>query len=197
MLKFENIFYVKIKEKKMVFTWRESLSLGVIKYLKDPELVRYFVEIANKKRKKHVENESRDFHCSLRLTRREKMEELRKLMIKGHYSIVPITCSVPFTNSEWRIRIIKKLLNEILYFREGFLKKNIELESGICVLKEQLVSEKIMSINKYMKYYCYISNREFDEALFDFLLFNDYKDDYPYILLDYDFDGQPVVTIIG
>ena len=69
---------------------------------------------------------------------------------------------------------------------------------GVCIIKEQMFSEKINSVNKYMKYYCYISNSEFSEALFDFMLFNDYQDDeYPYILLDYDFDGQPLINIIG
>ena len=66
----------------MVFTWRESLCLGVIKYLKDPELVRYFACIANKEREKYVESESRKFHCSLRLTREEKIE-YNDLMIRN------------------------------------------------------------------------------------------------------------------
>ena len=170
------------------------MCLGV-KYLKDPELVRYFACIANKEREKYVESESRKFHCSLRLTREEKMEQFKTLMIKGNYSIVPISCSIPFINSEWRI--IKKFLNEILYFREGFMMKVEDLNSGISVRKHQSVNEKIKSVNRYIKY-SNICIREFDEALFDFLLFNDYEDDdYPYILLDYDYDGQPVVTIIG
>ena len=182
----------------MVFTWRESLSLGVIKYLKDPELVRYFACIANKEREKFIENESRKFHCSLRVTKEERWKKIKERdMINYMMSKeVPITLSVPFTIDEWVI--IKKYLNEILYFREGFMKKNVELESGVCIIKEQMFSEKINSVNKYMKYYCYISNSEFSEALFDFMLFNDYQDDeYPYILLDYDFDGQPLINIIG
>lgn len=184
----------------MVFTWRESLSLGVIKYLKDPELVRYFAYIANKEREKYVENESRDFHCSLRVTREERYKKIEELKKRGlhHiiFSTVPINFPVPFTDSEWMIN--KKYLRKILYFREGFMKKNVELESGVCVFKNQMVSEKIKSINKYMKYHRYLRDKELDEALFDFMLFNDYEDaEYPYILLEYDFDGQPLISIIG
>jgi len=197
----------------MVFTWKESLCLGVINYLKDPELVRYFSNIAYKKREKYVEKESREFHCSLRVTKEDRWKKTKELKEKGLYCMmspmVPITCPIPFTNSEWGNG--GENLRNILYFREGFMKKIEGLDNGISVKKNQLVSEKIKCLNKYMKY-SNVRKEEYDEAVYDFMLFNEWRnDEYPYLLLKYDHDlvendydddcddylGQPLITIIG
>ena len=185
----------------MTFTWDELVMIGIIEKLGDLELVIYFMKILKEIKNKYLLEESRKFHCSLRVTKEDRWKKTKELKEKGLYhmmsSMVPITCSIPFTNSEWKKS--SKYLKEILYFRQGFMMKREEQESGISIRKNQLVSEKIRCLNRYMKYYTYISKNEFDEALFDFMIFNDEDDDdYPYIMLDYDYDAQlPSIEIIG
>jgi len=183
----------------MSFSWDELVMIGMIEILGDPELVFYFMKILKKERNKFIENQGRDFHCSLRVTKEDRWEKTKELKEKGLYymmsSMVPITCPIPFTNSEWKNS--SENLRKILYFREGFMMKIDGLDNGISSRKHQLVSEKIKCLNKYMEY-SIIRKEEYDEAVFDYMLFHEWRnDEYPYILLEYDYDSQPLISIIG
>lgn len=185
----------------MSFTWSELVMIGIINYLKDPELVFYFMNILRIKKNLYIENESREFHCSMRLTMRERWSNARELRGKGLFnmmtSMVPITCPIPFSNREWRIN--SKCIREILYFRKGFMKVGYDLDNGISVRKEQTIREKNICLNLIMNKYTNITRRELEEACFDFILFEEHDDgdDDPYVMLEYDYDSQPFISIIN
>ena len=48
-----------------MFAWNELVAIGLIKELKDPELVRYFISILKPLRRDMVEEEAREWHQSL------------------------------------------------------------------------------------------------------------------------------------
>ena len=81
-----------------MFTWNESVGLSMIKYIYDPELVMYFLNIAIQIRREYIDNNSMKYHskrafCSGSLSifksRWNSIELLRKNQkFTEHYEIV-------------------------------------------------------------------------------------------------------------
>ena len=182
----------------MSFSWDELVMIGIIKYLGDPGLVLYFMNILKPMKNLHIENEAREFHCSIRLSvndRWKKSKEYReKRLFYMMTSIVPITCPIPFSNKEWEIN--SRCIRTINYFRKGFMMISRDFKKCFSIRRDQTISEKVMCLSRILNMYTSISLRELEEAYFDFILFDD-DDDRPYIMLDYDYDGQPFINIIN
>ena len=56
--------YESIKKETKMFSWNGLVAIGLIKELKDPELVRYFMSILKPLRRDMVEEEAREWHQS-------------------------------------------------------------------------------------------------------------------------------------
>jgi hypothetical protein len=181
----------------MTLTWGQIVSLLMIRFLGDPGLVYYFMNIL-KPLQREIDCEiDRDFHCSLRVTEgdRLKMRQEGKYM----YDCVPITVRVPMDIKMWLNS--RDILKKILFFREGFMKKEI-FPNGLSELVDQTVEDKIYCINKHMLSFGYPKLDDYIEAFQDYILFSERweEDDpleLPYVLLNHDYDGQPIVTIIN
>ena len=124
----------------------------------------------------------------------------RASLRKGLYDLVnlmvPIRCRLPFTYRMWKIS--SKCMMNILYFRTGFMRVQRDIGYDILVNEEQTKKEKIMCINRIM-ILREIRIKEYEEILFDYLLFSDEGDleDIPYILLTYSSDCRPQMDIIN
>ena len=107
-----------------MFAWNELVAIGLIKKLRDPELVRYFMSILKPLRRDMVEEEAREWHQSLRTNQEDRWNRMAELSQKRKYqemnSAVPITCTLPFDGGMWRSS--RLLLRSIRYFRRGFIK---------------------------------------------------------------------------
>ena len=105
-----------------MFTWNETVAISLISFLRDPELVIYFMSILKPMRRDFVEEEARVWHQSLRITQKERWERVAKLSRQRKFSYmnasVPVTCTLPFDGGMWRNS--KELLKMIRYFRKGF-----------------------------------------------------------------------------
>jgi hypothetical protein len=184
----------------MSFTWRELVCYGMIKKIGEPELVRYFLDILLPLRRDFIEDEARKYHCSLRVSVETRWKVTREFKENGLYhlvnSMVPIRCRLPFTNRMWKIS--SRCMINILYFRMGFMRVQRDIGYDILVNFEQTKEEKIMCINRIMRF-SEIRIKDYEEILFDYLLFSDEGDleDIPYILLTYSSDGQPHMDIIN
>ncbi len=107
-----------------MFTWSELVAIGLIRRLKDPELVIYFMSILKPLRRDLVEDEAREWHLSLRTNQEDRWKRMAELSQKRKYhemnASVPITCTLPFDGGMWRNS--RLLLRSIRYFRRGFIK---------------------------------------------------------------------------
>jgi hypothetical protein len=181
------------KNQVMTLTWNQSVSLLMIRFLGDPGLVYYFMNILKPLQREIDFERDRDFHCSLRVTEadRLKMRQQGKYM----YDCVPITVRVPMDINMWLNS--RDVLKKLLFFREGFMKKYLD---GLSDLVDQTTEDKIYCINKHMTDKSYPKIDEYIEAFQDYLLFSEvipnHRDfEIPYILLT--IDEQPIVTIIN
>tara|TARA_Y100000590_G_scaffold59368_1_gene62987 strand:+ start:1026 stop:1646 length:621 start_codon:yes stop_codon:yes gene_type:complete len=168
----------------MSFTWNELAGLGLIKFLKDPELVLYFLKILKPLRRDFVEEEAREWHESLRVSKEDRWKSVAELSRARKFSqmnsSVPITCKLPFDGGMWRNSCL--LLKSIHYFRKGFLKF-----PGSCRTQHLDGYEEEMSYKQKINTVTLmlgdtITSREFRnewnlsdirEALEDFVLFED------------------------
>ena len=157
-IKFELFFMNSIiKNNKMSFSWNDLVMIGMIKHLLDPELVWYFMEILGPRRRDFVEEESRDYHCSMRITKEERWDKLADRNHTGASHLtnasVPITFPLPFDGRMWRNS--SKALGMIRYFREGFMMKaNITRTHfvGVGDYVDQTFSEKQDTVNLIMNH---------------------------------------------
>jgi hypothetical protein len=180
------------------FTWDQEVALCLIQFLQDPELVRYFLAILRPRRRDLLEDEAREFHESLRMTKEGRWKKVAELsqMRKFHAmnASVPITCTLPFDGGMWRNSCL--LLKSLRYFRETFIKKEVfQLgEEGDPPSNwdiEQTVSEKIETVNLFLdnshvgsKFRSNVSIYGIEEARSDFEIFEeDDETDYPYLLV--------------
>ena len=65
-----------------MFTWNELSALGLIRILKDPELVIYFMKTLKPLRRELVEKESREWHQSLRINQEDRWKSIAELLIE-------------------------------------------------------------------------------------------------------------------
>ena len=102
-------------------TWPQEVSLILIQFLKDPDLVKYFITNIQKF---HLE-EDQKFHCNLRNKKRhvENSSYTPSVPIDGYlpyYSpCVPLSCNLPFTGTQWRTST--KMLSYINCLFPGFI----------------------------------------------------------------------------
>ena len=174
-----------------MFTWNETVAIGILPILGDPELVIYFMGILKPMRRDFIEEEAREWHSSLRITQKKRWERIAKLSRERKFSemnsSVPITCTLPFDGGMWRNS--KELLRMVRYFREGFIRKRAECWWWRRTVDES-ISMKIKIVNllvsetsggNYFRRICSLS--DINTALED--LVNFYKDDVweerPYI----------------
>ena len=107
-----------------MFTWNESVGLSLIKYIYDPELVIYFLNIAIPIRNNYIDDISMKYHskralCSKSLScfksRWNSLEELRiNKQFKMHYEIVSV----------WKKNII--LLKSIRCFQDNSIDELLQ-----------------------------------------------------------------------
>ena len=107
-----------------MFTWNENVALSLIHVLRDPGLIIYFMSLLKPMRREFVEEEAREWHESLRVSKEDRWKSVSDLSKARKFSrmnpSVPITCKLPFDGGMWRNSCL--LLKSIHYFRKGFLK---------------------------------------------------------------------------
>ena len=105
-------------------TWSEEVSLVFLEVLKDPEIIRYLLSIAKPIHNNFIFEEARLFHESLRMTREKRWALTKELSKQRKFhemnNRVPITCTLPFNNIEWRSSC--ELLQSIRYLQYGFIQ---------------------------------------------------------------------------
>tara|TARA_B100001094_G_C18027867_1_gene718537 strand:- start:118 stop:897 length:780 start_codon:yes stop_codon:yes gene_type:complete len=144
---------------KMI-SWNGLVSIGLIKFLKDPELVIHFLKFLKPLRRDVIEEEAREWHISLRTNQQERWKRIAELSQKRKYhamnASVPITCTLPFDGGMWRRS--RTLLKSIRYFRKGFIKRPcwttnmpefelLHYHNGPPPPEEMENSEKISTVN--------------------------------------------------
>ena len=183
-------------------TWSEDVALIFLQFLRDPEIIRYLLDIAKPIHLNFISEEARDFHVSLRMTREKRWaltKELCKLRKFNQMNkIVPITCSLPFDDGMWTRSC--KLLRMIRYFRPSFIQGKYEIYDNHYEDRDLELSLKIRAVNlifedsfrgdSFKNLYCL---GEIQEALSDLEIYedwnintneNEYIENNPYLLID-------------
>lgn len=121
-------------------TWSEDVALIFLQFLYDPELIRYLLSVAKPIHNNYVFEEARLFHESLRMTREKRWALTKELSKQRKFhemnNRVPITCTLPFNNIEWRVSC--DLLQSIRYFISGFIRKKypVREEEGSLICED-------------------------------------------------------------
>jgi len=205
-----------------MFSWNENVAISLIHVLRDPELIIYFVSLLKPMRREFVEEEAREWHESLRVSKEDRWKSVAELSRARKFSLmnssVPITCKLPFDGGMWRNSCL--LLKSIHYFREGFLKFPGEARTHLLHLgyeKEMSYKQKINTVtlmlsdtSKGRDFRNQWSLSDIREALEDFVLFEDtehaYSDDpdleeeIPFIIVEkFRINGEykPIMEIIN
>jgi hypothetical protein len=129
-----------------MFTWNESVGLSIIKYIYDPELVMYFLNIAIQIRREYIDNNSMKYHskrafCSGSLSifksRWNSIELLRKNQkFTEHYEIV----------SAWKKYMI--LLKSIRCYQDNTIDELLQkINSPVPYIQDENIWEKIKIVN--------------------------------------------------
>ena len=196
----------------MKMTWMKEVSLILIKFLHDPELIIYLLSIAKPINNRYIFEEAKLFHESLRMTREKRWARTKELSKQRKFhqmnSLVPITCTLPFNNVEWKKS--QNLLKSIHYIRKGFLRRKFLVSNNHCEDVDLEIPLKVKCINHifgddvydhlFLKYF---EIREIQEALSDFEIYQDIDDstgdetpynELPYLLIDIwcRVDGQDI-----
>ena len=203
----------------MSFTWNELAGLGLIKFLKDPELVLYFLKILKPLRRDFVEGEAREWHESLRVSKEDRWKSVAELSRARKFSqmnpSVPITCKLPFDGGMWRNSCL--LVKSIHYFRKGFLKRFPRTERLDGYEEEMSYKQKINTVTLMMGDTIKSQNfrnqwnlSDIREALSDFVLFEDtdhaysgdpdLEEEKPFIIVEkirINGEDKPIMQIIN
>lgn len=173
-------------------TWSEDVALIFLQFLYDPELIRYLLLIAKPIHNNYVFEEARLFHESLRMTREKRWAQTKELSKQRKFhemnSRVPITCTLPFTNIEWRLSC--ELMKSIHYVRDGFLRRKFLIRDNYADDVDLEIPLKVKCINlifdddwKGQNFRGFIGGREirecldeFEECLGDFEIYQDIDD---------------------
>ena len=92
------------KEYDLGLTYDQEISLILINLITDPYIVKFVIKTLNAQ----IQNDSREFHCSLRNDISNNWNKVDSLYKKRKYdtmfmnSCVPITFPLPFTGDQWR-----------------------------------------------------------------------------------------------
>ena len=112
-----------------MFSWNELVALSLFEILSDVELVIFMMATIKPLRRKFIEEESREWHQSLRITSEERCDIVmrRKRHILG---LIPTGCdsiTVPF---DFRTsRISERLMENISFLRDDFIRIRV-IETG-------------------------------------------------------------------
>ena len=199
-----------------MFSWYETVGLSVITFLKDPELVLYFLSILRPMRRDFLEEEAREWHSSLRLKQEDRWAKLKELSMKRKFNqmnmSVPVSCMLPFDGGMWRNS--QNMLKMIRYFRDNFIKKRIytqiegDFDSEVWADIPANIREKVKLVNHAFHkdacaegYLSSFSRLGMEEALNDYITFTeDPEDETPYNLLPYlceiDYGGGDIGTML-
>jgi len=193
-------------------TWSREVAFIFLQVLCDPEIIRYLLSISKPIHNNFIFEEARLFHESLRMTREKRWALTKELSKQRKFhemnNRVPITCTLPFNNIEWRSSC--ELLKSIRYFIPGFIRKKYpvrELEGRtICEDIDLELPLKIKCINlifdddiKGGDFRGYLSRAEIREHLDDFEIYEDWDNsiegeetpphETPYLLIEIWCDG--------
>ena len=194
-----------------MFSWNENVAISLIHLLRDPELIIYFMSLLKPMRREFVEEEAREWHESLRVSKEDRWKSVSELSKARKFSLmnssVPITCKLPFDGGMWRNSCA--LLKSILYFRYGFLKfSQGEISYSKKVHTVNLIlGDTPTSQNFRNQWNC----SDIREALMDFILFEDTDHAYqgypeledeekPFIFVEktrIDGEDKPIMNIIN
>jgi len=130
-----------------MFTWKETVVLSLIGYLKDPELVRYFMKILYPMRKEYLLEEARTFHISLRECFREDIEVNNYL---------PIISSHQMYN-------FKDIIYHMKYFTPGFIRRVDGFVDGVPQYVDEFLCEKVELVERLLKDESCVSNYPVEE----------------------------------
>lgn len=168
-------------------TWSEEVAFIFLQTLHDPEIIRYLLSISKPIHNNFTFEEARLFHESLRMTREKRWAQTKELSKQRKFhemnNRVPITCSLPFNNIEWRSSC--ELLKSIRYFIPGFIRKKYpvrELEGSlVCEDIDLEMPLKVKCVNlifnddwKGDNFRGYLSRAEIREHLDDFEIYEDW-----------------------
>ena len=163
-------------------TWSEDVALIFLQFLYDPELIRYLLLIAKPIHNNSLFEEARLFHESLRMTREKRWALTKELSkqrkIHEMNSRVPITCTLPFNNIEWRVSC--ELIKSIHYIRKGFLRRKFLIRDNYADDVDLEIPLKVKCINlifnddqKGDDFRGFLSRSEIRECLDDFEIYQD------------------------
>lgn len=115
------------KTNKMTYftSWDINLLLCLLTVF-PRDITEYMIKWIKDVHEKHVTDEARGWHQSLRINQKERWNRIADLSRRRKFSqmnaSVPITCTLPFDGGMWRNS--RDLLKMIRYFREGFIRKD-------------------------------------------------------------------------
>tara|TARA_Y100000389_G_scaffold8009_1_gene7631 strand:- start:1153 stop:1812 length:660 start_codon:yes stop_codon:yes gene_type:complete len=192
-------------------SWSEEVAFIFIQILQDPEIIRYLLSITKPIHNNYLFEEARLFHESLRMTREKRWAQTKELSKQRKFhemnNRVPITCSLPFNNIEWRSSC--ELVQSIRYFIPGFIRKKYPVrESEGSLICEDIDLElplKVKCVNLIFnddiesgEFRGYFSREEIRGHLDDFEIYEDWDNsiweetppqETPYLLIEIWCDG--------
>ena len=175
-------------------TWSEEVALIFLQLLRDPEIIRYLLDIAKPIHLNFISEKAREFHVSLRMTREKRWDLTKELCKLRKFNqmnkIVPITCSLPFDNGMWTLSC--KLLRMIRYFRPSFIRSTAarDLETSLKINAVNLIFDLSERGGSFRNLFCL---GKIQEALSDLEIYEDWSydinetniyEDNPYLLID-------------
>jgi hypothetical protein len=107
-----------------MFTWNETVALYLVQLLcGNVDMTLYLINILKPMRRCYIEEEAREWHQSLRISKEDRWH-LRKM--KGLKASVPITCTLPIDGEMWRNS--KELIKSLNWFYGSFIRKRVQLQ---------------------------------------------------------------------
>lgn len=145
-----------------MFSWNELVALSLVDILSDVELVIFMMATIKPLRRKFIEEESREWHQSLRITSEERCDIVmrRKRHILG---LIPTGCdsiTVPF---DFRTsRISERLMENISFLRDDFIRirvieteniDNMNYEDTLAKTNEKIYITNLIFEGNYNRYF--------------------------------------------
>lgn len=187
--------------------WSGEVAFLLLEFIQDPEIIRYLLSFAKPIHLKFISEEARLFHESLRMTREKRWALTKELSKQRKFNLmneqVPITCTLPFDNGEWKKSC--ELIKSIRYLRTGFLRRKFLVGENHCEDIDLELPLKIKVINQIS--YNTIKDSEFTflrwgvdirEAINDFEMYQNIDDstgettpyfELPYLLIEIKCNG--------
>lgn len=187
-------------------SWSEEVSLILLNFLNDPDIIRYLLSIAKPIHFRYLFEEAQLFHESLRVSRLDRWTKTKELCKQRKFhamnSLVPVSCSLPFDNGMWKNSC--ELIKSIRYIRNGFLRRkygvdghaeDVDLELPLKIKTINLLYEDSIDGSEFRGYHGINSVRE---AIDDFEMYQDIDNEIgeetpynelPYLLIEVWCDG--------